>query len=165
MKGALVGSIFESLLDSVFMDTSTPAVDPAALAAAQQAAAAQAAQALAEQQAREAEAKAAYDRMMQTYKRLEGSGAAYGRWGPPPRSSRWTGPPRPRRRGAEPLRYRRQDRSRPDPPLPAGPTPFFGDAMPVDQLRTLVNPETNPTVVDLRHASAYVAEQLKKTPP
>ena len=48
---------------------------------------------------------------------------------------------------------------------PAGPagtaTPFFGDTMPPADLQTLLNPEGDPRVVDLRQAVTYVVGNLK----
>jgi hypothetical protein len=41
------------------------------------------------------------------------------------------------------------------------PTPFFGDTMPLTELRLLVTPENDPRVVDLRNASAFVVKNLK----
>jgi hypothetical protein len=45
-----------------------------------------------------------------------------------------------------------------------GGTPFFGDTMPVEDIRLLVNPENDPDVVDLRDAEKYVVENIKETP-
>jgi hypothetical protein len=43
----------------------------------------------------------------------------------------------------------------------AAPTPFFGDTMPPADLQTLLNPEGDPRVVDLRQAVTYVVGNLK----
>jgi len=167
MKGALVGSIFGSLLISVFMDPKAAAVDPAAAAAEQQRAAMQAAQALADQQAREAEAQAAYVRMMQSYKRLEGSGGTYKTLSAATTFKRLDDSTEMAAAAARsPFDTAGGTAGSPAPPVPAGgPTPFFGDTMPMEQVRTLVNPENNPNVVDLRQAKTFIAENLKSTPP
>lgn len=44
---------------------------------------------------------------------------------------------------------------------PSIPTPFFGDTMSEADLRTLVEPENDPRVVDLREAQTYVVSSLK----
>jgi hypothetical protein len=44
-------------------------------------------------------------------------------------------------------------------------TPFFGDTMPLENLQTLLNPENNPNVVDLRDAKKYVNEKSVKDSP
>jgi len=41
------------------------------------------------------------------------------------------------------------------------PTPFFGDTMPVEDIQLLVNPDSDPRVVDLRDANTYVAQNIK----
>ncbi|MDP4292129.1 MAG: hypothetical protein Q8908_13690, partial [Bacteroidota bacterium] len=40
-------------------------------------------------------------------------------------------------------------------------TGFFGDTMPMTDIQTLVEPENNPDVVDLRQSKQYVAAQIK----
>jgi hypothetical protein len=44
-------------------------------------------------------------------------------------------------------------------------TPFFGDTMPIDQIRTLVNPDNDPRIVDLRKAVTYVVDSIKNDAP
>lgn len=41
-------------------------------------------------------------------------------------------------------------------------TPFFGDTMPEQDLRLLVQPENDPRIVDLRVASTFISDNLKK---
>lgn len=41
-------------------------------------------------------------------------------------------------------------------------TPFFGDTMPLADIETLLNPENNAAVVDLRNGTKYVDENIKK---
>ena len=44
-------------------------------------------------------------------------------------------------------------------------TPFFGDAMPLEDLQTLLDPENNPNIVDLRDAKKFVTEKIEKDSP
>lgn len=44
---------------------------------------------------------------------------------------------------------------------PGGATPFFGDTMPLADIQLLVDPESDPRVVDLRQAEAFLVENLK----
>jgi hypothetical protein len=39
--------------------------------------------------------------------------------------------------------------------------PFFGDTMPIEDIRLLVNPENDPRVVDLRNAKSFLVKNLK----
>jgi hypothetical protein len=41
-------------------------------------------------------------------------------------------------------------------------TPFFGDTMPIEDIQTLLDPENNPDIVDLRGTTNYVAENIRK---
>ena len=43
----------------------------------------------------------------------------------------------------------------------AKPTPFFGDKMPAEDVRLLIDPDNDPRVVDLRNAKAFVVKNLK----
>lgn len=160
MKVMVFGAIFESMLTSMF---ATPESDEAEVRAAQQRAAELAWQQEQERLAREAAAQAAYDRMMQSYKLLD---------------------------DAEPAQFKsisdsnlsfktldgdmetmaanaRQPFDTPGntipepPPAPDAPTPFFGDTMPLADIKLLVNPESDPRVVDLREANTYVVQSIK----
>jgi hypothetical protein len=52
------------------------------------------------------------------------------------------------------------------PPVAMGSaTPFFGDTMPIDQIRTLVTPDNDPRIVDLRKAVTYVVDSIKNDAP
>lgn len=44
---------------------------------------------------------------------------------------------------------------------PGGATPFFGDTMPLADIQLLVDPESDPRVVDLRQANAFLVGNLK----
>jgi hypothetical protein len=44
---------------------------------------------------------------------------------------------------------------------PGAATPFFGDTMPIEDVRLLVNPENDPRVVDLRNAKSFIVKNLK----
>lgn len=163
MKAMIVGSIFESLLSSMLFDPQEDEADAArkqaaALEAQQQAAA------LAERQsearkAQEAAAQADYERMMQSYKRLDGAGGGTpgglglksldGDMETLAANARqpFDSPMGLKTPGAAPV---------------AAPTPFFGDAMAEADLQTLANPDSDPRVVDLRKAKDYVVQSLKR---
>ena len=144
LKSQVTGMLFESLLGSLFAEGPGNA-DAAAQA---QAAALAAQQAAAEQQARAAAAQAAYDRMMMSYQRLDDSpGLAF-------KSLADTS------LGLKTLDLESQAAGARQTFDSAG-TPFFGDTMPLEQVRLLVEPENDPRVVDLRAAVGFVAQSLK----
>ena len=162
IKMQVVGTIFESLLTSLFMDNT--ANEKQALAAKQKAAALAAQQAVAIQRAKDIAAQAEYEKMMRSYKQLDGSqGVAFktlsdstlgfktldGDAETLAASARkpFDTPPEMKAPGSETL---------------GGGTAFFGDTMPIQDIQLLVNPENDPNVVDLRNANAYVVENLKK---
>ncbi len=160
IKMQVVGTIFESLLTSLFTDNA--ANEKEALAAKQKAALA--ARQAAEWQREKARAEqAAYEKMMKSYKQLdEGQGGAF------------------KTLSDSTLQYKTLDsdaesleanaRKPFDTPsdtastasgVPGQATPFFGDTMPLADIRLLVNPENDTSVIDLRKASAYVVKSLK----
>lgn len=163
MKAALVGNLFQSLLTSLF--ASDTAEDKTAAAA--QAAALAAAQASAAQRNNDRIAQAEFMKMMQSYKQLDDSqGAAFktlantdlglksldGDAETLAANARapFDTPTMPVLPGPEPT---------------GGPTPFFGDTMPVEDLQLLVNPEQDPRVVDLTKAHHFVVANLKEDTP
>ena len=169
MKAMVAGALFESLLGSVFADSS--ASEQQSLAAQQKAAALAAeqaardsAQAAEAQRVQEAIAQAEYEKMMQSYKRLDGSqGTAFKQLSGSNLALKTLDG------DAEMLaanaRKPFDTASLMPPPAPAdagGATPFFGDTMPLEDIQLLVNPENDPRVVDLREAAAFVAANLKK---
>jgi len=166
MKAAIAGALFESLLSAAFAPD--PKSTQEALAA-QQRAAELAAQRNAEwQRAQEAKAQAEFERMMQSYKRLDGSGATFKTLSDTALSLKTLDG------DAETLAARARrpfdtpsdgtDQGAP-PGTVAGATPFFGDSMPDSDLQRLVDPGSDPNVVDLRKAVKYVAENIRNTPP
>jgi hypothetical protein len=162
LKAVVAGALFESLLTSVFADSSADeeetlaAQQKAAALAAEQAAQASA-QAAEAQRIKEAIAQAEYEKMMQSYKPLDGSpGAAFKALSDSNLAMKTL---------ATNARAPFDPASLMAPPVPAaagGATPFFGDTMPVGDIQLLVNPENDPRVVDLRNAAAFVAANLKK---
>ena len=169
IKGMIVGAVFQNLLNSVFSSSSpaapkgpTPAQEAAM--AAQQAAAQQAAEA---QRLKQEQDQAEYDKMMQSYKQLDDSKDI-------------TAKPLDGGIGLDfktldgdaenqTTEARKQFENLKVPvvtPPPAAPngeaTQFFGDTMPEADLQTLVDPESNPNVVDLRDAKKFVAEKKEK---
>jgi type II secretory pathway pseudopilin PulG len=166
MKMMVTHTILESLLASIFAPD--PATTQEALAAQQKAAALAAAQAAAEQKARAAQAQAEYERMMQSYKQLDGSqGAAFKTLSDSSLALKsLDGDAETLAAGARKPFDTASDLKGPPPPVTVGSaTPFFGDTMPIDQIRTLVNPENDPRVVDLRKAVDYVVGNLKNDNP
>ena len=160
IKMQIVGTIFESLLTSLF--TGNTANEKEALAARQKAAALAAQQAEFEK-ARAAAAQAEYEKMMRSYKQLDDSrGAAFKTLSDSSLQFKTLGG------DAESLEA--NARKPFDTPADAAPaasgvpgqaTPFFGDTMPPADIRLLVNPENDPKVIDLRNASAYMVKSLK----
>ena len=169
IKGMIVGAVFQNLLNSVFSSSSTaapkgPTPEQQAAMAAQQAAAQQAAAA---QKLKEEQDQAEYDRMMQSYKPLEGAKDI-------------TSKPL---EGGIGLDFKTLDgdaenqttaarkqfenlkipvvNTPPAPPI-GGATQFFGDKMPDEDIQTLIDPENNPNVVDLRSAKKFVTEKKEK---
>lgn len=156
----IVGTLFESLLTSMFADQT--ATEKEALAAKQRASEI-ARQHEALKRVKEAEEQAEFEKMMQSYKQLDGS----------------------QRVGFKTLSdsdlqfktidgdmetlaadARKPFDAPPDMNVPGvdgagGGTPFFGDTMPLQDIQFLVHPENDPNVVDLRNAQAYVVESLK----
>ncbi|MDO8971145.1 MAG: hypothetical protein Q7U74_10685, partial [Saprospiraceae bacterium] len=162
----VVGTLFGSLLTSMFASDS--ANEQEMLAARQKAAALAAQQADELQRAKAAAAQAEFEKMMQSYKQLDGSqGAAYkslsdlnvGFKSPDDDAEMLAANARkPFDTSAEPGDTRAAD-------LTGGaPTPFFGDTMPTADIHLLVNPENDPNVVDLRNANTYVVDNIKKGP-
>ena len=162
MKAMVVGTIFESLLMSLF---ATDTANQAAQRAAQQKAAALAAQqAAAAQRAQAAAAQAEYERMMQSYKQLDGSqGVAFKSLSDSALALKsLDGDAETLAANArKPFDTASDLNSPPLPVVTGSSTPFFGDTMPIDQIRTLVNPENDPRVVDLKKAVSYVVDNIK----
>lgn len=161
LKSQVTGQLFESLLSSLFSSNSPTPEDQAAARA--QAAALAAQQAEAAQAARAIAAQASFDRMMRSYKRLDdGPEVAYkaltdgnlGFKGLDGDLETQAGAARHPFDSAGGLAL-------PAAPGPGPATPFFGDTMPVEDLRLLVEPEHDPRVVDLRSAVTFVAANLK----
>ena len=162
LNNMVAGALIQGVLSSLF--SSKPA-DNSKEIQAQQQANEQAAQEAAEQQRiKEANDQAEYDKMMGSYRSLDDS---------------------------QNLSLKTLDNTNPDfnnlngsaetlasdarkqfevtgnaplstPAIPGNATPFFGDAMPVEDLQTLVNLDNNPNVVDLRDAKKFVDEKKIK---
>ncbi len=162
MKAMIVGTIFESLLTSLFAtDTSN---SQAALAAQQQAAALAAQQAAAAQRAQAAAAQAEYERMMRSYKQLDGTqGAAFKTLSDSSLAMKsLDGDAETLAANArKPFDTALALQSPPLPETTGNSTPFFGDTMPIEDIQTLVNPEKDPRVVDLGKAVSYVVDSIK----
>jgi hypothetical protein len=160
LKGMVFGAVFESLLTSIF---TTPQASEADIQAAQQRAAETAWQQEAGRQAREAEAQAAYERMMQSYKQLDDAAAANFKSISDTNLSFKTldGDLETIAANARKPFDTPGDLIPPPPAAPGAPTPFFGDTMPLADIKLLANPENDPRVVDLREANRYVVQSIK----
>jgi hypothetical protein len=161
LNAMIVGTIFQSLLTSMSHTNTTNGQE--ALAAQQKAAALAAQQAAALQRAKEAAFQAEHDKMMKSFKQLDDAqGMAF------------------KGLSDSNLDFKTLDgdmeslaanaRKPFDSPAEMKPpvsgtlgraTPFFGDTMPLEDIRLLVDPENDPRVVDLRNAVTYVARNLK----
>ena len=162
-------SMFQSLLSSIF-STGTDA-DPVyqyeALMAQQAEAQAKAQQFIALQLQKETAFKAQHNQMMQAYKQTGGSsGTAFKSLAESASGSRGTYKTL---NDAELLASNAQKPF--DTPsalnvfnnaVPLGKAaPFFGDTMPLADIKLLVNPENDPRVVDLREANSFVVQSIK----
>lgn len=155
-KTIVVGAMFQSILSSVFVDDSSNEKE---ILAAQQKAAEIAWKKAEQKRAEEAKAQAEYDRMMLSYKQLEGAGQVAFKT----LSDSDLG-----LKGLEDLAATSRQPfdtaaalKEPDFKSTTGGTAFFGDTMPIEDIRFLVNPENDPNVVDLTKARTFVVENLK----
>ncbi len=152
----VAGTLFETLLTAMFADNA--AGEKEALAAKQKAAE------IARRQeelkrAKEAEDQAAFEKMMQSYKLLEDAPAVGYKTLSASDLEFKTLDGEMERLAAE---ARRPFDSDPGIEGASGGTPFFGDRMPIEQIRLLVYPENDPDAVDLGNARNHVVENLKK---
>lgn len=162
MKAAIVGSIFGAILGAALAPP--PEDNDEEERRRQEKEAALAAQQLAEQRAQAIAAQAAYDRMMQSYKQLEGAAAVGFKSLSSPNV------------GFKPLDGELDAQAATarmpfDTPVAqaapssmesgSAPTPFFGDSMPMADIRLLVDPGSDPRIVDLRKARKFVVESMK----
>lgn len=162
MQAMIAATVVESLLSTIF---ASPATGPAQNnLAEQQKATALAAQYLAQKKTKEAEEQAAYARMMQSYRQLEGATDVNFKALP-----------------STDLAFKTLDGemegiastsrkpfdtpstvTAPTPESTGSASPFFGDTMPTEQIQALVNPDNDPKVVDLRSAVTFIVGNLKK---
>ena len=160
LNAMIVETVFQSLLTSMFAEDAKNKQE--ALAAKQKAAALAAQQAAAQQKAQAAAAQAEYERMMKSYKQLDGSGGvAFKTLSDSSLAMKTLD-------GMEALAANARkpfdtagDMGLTSPEVLDGGTPFFGDTMPIEDIQLLVNPDSDPRVVDLRDANTYVARNIK----
>ena len=165
VKSMLVGGIIEGLFSNMMSQPSQhSAAAQRALLEQQQAAAQAARQKELWRQARDAEFQAERDRMLGAYKGLEGTSASGYKAGE-----------------GSALDFKSLDGDSellaasarqpfdtagslaiPSPGSSGTATPFFGDTMPDQDLRLLVQPENDPRIVDLRQAKTFISDNLKK---
>lgn len=162
MKAAIVGSIFGAILGAAL---APPPDNKEAEQRKREQEAALAAQLLAEQRAQAIAAQAAYDNMMKSYKQLDGAAAV----GYKSLSSSNVGfkslddgleaQAAAARTPFDTAAAQQPAASAENTPAP---TPFFGDTMPMAQIKLLVEPANDPRVVDLRKARKFVVDSVKK---
>ena len=155
INAMVVGTIFQGLLTSMFAPPTSSNNAQEALAAQQKAAALAAQQAAELQRAQEAAFQAEHNKMMQSFKQLDGSqGVAFKSLTDASLAFK-TLDDDPESLAAD-AREPFDTAAEPRPP-----TPFFGDTMPLKDIQLLVNPENDPRIVDLKNATTYVAKNLK----
>ncbi|HEY3389683.1 MAG TPA: hypothetical protein VGK38_08945 [Prolixibacteraceae bacterium] len=162
LNNMVAGALIQGVLSSLF--SSKPADNQKAIEAKQQADEQAAQQAAEQQRIKEANDQAEYDKMMGSYKGLEDAQNLK------LKTLDNTNPDFNNLNGdAEKLSSdaRRQFEVSGDAPLsgpvaPVAATPFFGDAMPIEDIQTLVSLDNNPNVVDLREAKQFVSEKNVK---
>ena len=163
IKMQIVGTIFQSLLTSIFSNDDSS--EKAALAAKQKAAALAAQQAAAEQREKAREAQAAYEKMMQSYKLLDdGQGVAFKTLSDSAMGFKTLddNPETLEANARKPFDTASENTDSISGKVTSGgATPFFGDKIPTRDLQLLINPDGDPNVVDLRNAVAYVAKNIK----
>ncbi|NWJ49532.1 MAG: hypothetical protein HXX14_20940 [Bacteroidetes bacterium] len=161
----VAGAVFKKVISSIFSNNS--ANDKKVLEAKErdaQIAAQQAALRAAEQQRKQqAIAQAEYDKMMKSYKLLEGSQDLKIKTlnNTNVEFKTLDGNAENMSRGARDQFEGGLKLPASGPLTPGNPTPFFGDAMPAADLQTLTNTDNDPNVVDLREASKYVVASIK----
>ena len=164
VKAMFVGALFEGLLTSMFASPTPPDNEQEALAAQQKAAALAAQQAAAFQRAQEAAFQAEHNKMMQSFKQLDGSqGVAFKSLSDASLAFKTLNDD-PETLAAD-ARKPFDTAADAQPPASAASgtaPPFFGDTMPLKDIQLLVNPENDPRVVDLENANAYMVKNLKK---
>jgi hypothetical protein len=159
MNNMVIGAIFKSMLTS--KSGANSGNNQKEIEAQKRAADLAAQQAAEQQRINEAIAQSEYDKMMQSYKLLDGSQEL-----------------KPKTLNSTNLDFKTLDGNAES--LAAGAknqfevtgtasvsgssvtgnaTPFFGDEMPVQDLQTLLDPENNPNIVDLRDAKKFVTEK------
>jgi hypothetical protein len=159
LNNMVIGAIFKSILTS--KSSANSGNNQKELEAKQREAELAAQQAAEQQRINEAIAQSEYDKMMQSYKLLDGSQEL-----------------KPKTLNSTNLDFKTLDGNAES--LAAGAkkqfevtgtasvsgssvtgnaTPFFGDEMPVQDLQTLLDPENNPNIVDLRDAKKFVTEK------
>lgn len=163
MKSMIVGAVFESLLSSLFSPPAISEKNEKEKQIAQQRAAELTARYLADKHANEAAAQAAFDTMMQSYKRLDGGDDVQFKSLSEANLAFKTldGDLESLAAGARKPFDASSAMKSPHPEPPGNATPFFGDIMPQEDINLLVTPGNDPRVVDLRSAHTYLFEQLE----
>lgn len=164
VKAMFVGALFEGMLTSLFATETQNANQQEALAAQQKAAALAAQQAAAFQRAQEAAFQAQHNKMMQSFKQLDGSqGGDVAFKGLSESNLAFKTLDSDIETMAANARKPFDTAGNASPPAKASgqATPFFGDTMPLKDIQFLVTPENDPRVVDLREAHSFMVKSLK----
>lgn len=164
MKVMMVGTILESLFTSLF--TPPGATKQENLVAQQKAAetARQQAEGKAkEQRAKEAAAQAAYEKMMRSYKQLDDTADANFKSLSDTNLAfkSLDGDMETLAANARKPFDTPSDFKPPTSEEMGSATPFFGDTMPIEDIKLLVNPENDPRFVDLRKANNFVNDNIR----
>lgn len=163
INAMVVGTIFQGLLTSMFTPPTSPNNAQEALAAQQKAAALAAQQAAELQRAQEAAFQAEHNKMMQSFKQLDGSqGVAFKSLSDASLAFKTLDDDAETLAANARKPFDTAADAQPLTPATSGTaTPFFGDTMPLKDIQFLVNPENDPKIVDLKNATIYVAKNLK----
>ncbi len=163
VKAMFVGALFEGLLTSLFTPPTAHTANSQEALAAQQKAAALAAQQAAYQRAQEAAFQAQHDKMMQSFKQLDGSqGVAFKGLSDSALAYKTLDSDAETMAANARKPFDTAGNAALSPAkIPGQATPFFGDTMPLKDVQFLVNPDNDPRVVDLREAHSFMVKNLK----
>ncbi|MEL7585530.1 MAG: hypothetical protein AAGU19_02370 [Prolixibacteraceae bacterium] len=156
VKSMVTGAVMQSFLNAVF----APA-NPAAEAQKQQQAALAAQQAAQAKKLADALAQARYEEMMKSYKSIGSTGAAFKSLETASQPALMSGRLEDMAASIQKPFDTAGEGFVSDTLKVGGGTPFFGDVMPAEDLNLLIEPENDPSVVDLRDAKTFIADNLK----
>lgn len=156
LNNMVAGALIQGVLSSLF--SSKPVDNQKEIQAQQQASELAAQQAAEQQRIKEANEQAEYDKMMGSYRLLDDSQILNLKTldNTNPDINMLNGEAETLASDAQKQFEVTAEAPMSGPVIPGNATPFFGDAMPIEDIQTLVNLENNPNVVDLRDAKQFV---------